>query len=159
MASKLLKSVRKWRHPKPAEYATKLSQVYGPPTGVGKRFVAWEDVRGYVEIVVRDEYIAHDFPVKHRDFVYSYAKFRNITPAVACKLMKVTGSIGFDLLRKIGVVRCASLGANASSLSFIQDVIDGKARATKREYARRMKEGINNHPRKFPVPKELRSKK
>lgn len=140
----------------PREYARKLTRVLGRPTGRGLHFVVWENVRGYTEVKVMDEYIKHSFPAPHYDFVYSVVKLRSadrVTPAKACALMKVSGSIGVDLLKQTAWARCGGLRKNDVTLSFVLDCIRGKAKATKAEYARRIKGDIVTHPRRFYLHK------
>lgn len=134
------------------EYAKKLIKALGKPSGSGKYFLIWEDVgKKNYNIEIKNEYIAHNFPSKHHDFVYTSYKFPKLTPEIACKLIKVSGSIIPDLLSKKVSARCGSLTANSVTLSFVQDVIDGKIRPTKANYAKRMKEKNITHPRKFPA--------
>ena len=122
----------------PQEYAEKLTRLLGRPTIIGEKVIGWENVPSpYIRIEVRDEYIFHDFPAKHHDFVYSYVKM-NIEVSVACRLLKVSGSILIDLLKKEVGARCGGLTANDVTLSFVHDVINNNIQASKKEYARRI---------------------
>ena len=134
-----------FKNEKPREYALYLEDFFGPPTIVGKKVVGWEDVpKPYTRIEVRDEYIKHTFPAQHYDFIYSYAKIP-LTPEIAGKLLKVTGSILVDLLKGEVGARCEGLTANDVTLSFVADVKAGNASATKKEYAHRIKNSIITH--------------
>lgn len=143
-----------FKHKQPREYIKKLTKVLGQPTGKGKTFVVWENPpKPYTLIKVVDEYVKHDFPALHHDFVYSYVKMSGITPEIACRVMKVSGSILIDLLNKEVAGRCANTCANASTLSFVDDVIKGKVQARKSVYAKYIKEGIMS--RKYKIEKLL----
>ena len=129
--------IPKFHYKKPEEYKNTLVQALGTPSGYTPKSVTWEFQKTYTRVVIRDEYIAHDFPVPHHDFVYSYAKIK-LTPAQACALLKVSGSIMPDLLKGEVGARCGGLTKNDVTLSFALDVAEGKAKATKTEYARRI---------------------
>lgn len=131
-------------HPEPRKYINKLENWLGSPSVEGKEIVEWEqsvtpELKGtpYLRITVRDEYIPHSFPAKHHDFVYSVAKIQ-VTSNQACELLKVSGSILIDLLKNEVGARCGGLTANDVTLSFVLDVVQGKAKATKDEYKRRI---------------------
>lgn len=148
----------RFKNKAPREYAKTLVKFLGRPTGITAHSLIWEKEalpkppkgvkKVYTEVRIVDEYIAHDFPTPHRDYVYTYAHIP-ITSEKACAVMKVSGSISVDLLRNIVFARCAGLGKNDVSLAFVKDVVDGKASATKAEYARRIKGNINTHPKIF----------
>lgn len=138
-----------FKHEAPREYARRLRRAFGPPTGKGAEFVIWENIRGYDWIMVRDEYITHSFPKRHHDFVYSAMKMPKIDAKLACRVIKVSGSIIVDLLKKQVQARCGGLKANDVTLNFVYDVIRGKTQASKRIYAKRINEGIIPNRRKF----------
>lgn len=144
----------------PRNYASKLEQWLGPPSITGRSVVGWEKSETqalsktpYLRIIVRDEYIPHDFPAKHHDFVYSYASVK-MTSDQACALVKVSGSILIDLLKNEVGARCGGLGANDATLSFVLDVVQGKSPATKEEYASRINNEIVSRS-KFNAYKQL----
>ena len=139
----------------PREYAEKLTEFLGPPTIVGKNIVGWENVpKPYIRVEVKDEYIVHNFPVKHHDFVYSYITI-NLSSKIAGKLLSVSGSILIDLLKNEVGARCGSLNANDVTLNFVEDVKKEQANATKREYARRIKGKIITREKKYHLSKQF----
>lgn len=128
----------------PKEYITKLEKWLGGPTLVGESIVGWEKSAlydPYILIEVKDEYVKHDFPAPHHDFVTSYAHI-SLTEKQACDLLKVSGSILIDLLKNVVGARCGGLTANDVTLSFVEDVAEGLTQPTKKEYAKRIKNKI-----------------
>ena len=120
----------RWKHRAPKKYAHTLIDTWGPPTGIGHRFMSWEisSRKPYIEVKVMDEYIKHDFPAPHHDFVYTTisikeASRKKITALHAGELSKVTGSIIVDLLKQEVTARCGGLTKNDVTLSFVLDVV------------------------------------
>lgn len=151
-----------FKHSEPRKYYYKLENWLGEPSIVGEDVVGWEksvteNLSGtpYLRIVLKDEYVAHNFPAKHHDYVYSYAKLK-MTAEKACSLVKVSGSILIDLLKNEVGARCGSLTANDVTLSFVEDVITGKTKATKQEYSRRIKNSIVTRA-KYNAHKRIKS--
>lgn len=147
-------------HKAPRNYAYKVEEWLGEPSIEGNDVVGWEKSANsiladspYDRIEIKDEYVPHNFPAEHHDFVYSYAKIR-LTPSQACSLLKVSGSILPDLLKKEVGARCGDLTANDVTLSFVQDVADGLTEPTKQEYSRRIKNSIVTR-RKFNAHKKV----
>ena len=122
------------------QYAKKLSKYMGDPSYTTPKSDVWVNIGPYLKIEVKDEHVPHSFPKHHFDFVYSTIKVPHISVDKACSLMKVSESIMIDVLKKEVTVRCGSLIKNDVTLSFVKDVLSGKCKATKKEYAYR----INN---------------
>ncbi len=140
-------TINKWKNEHPKYYAQQLINKFGGPTCISKHSATWDikDKKPYIEIKVVDEWISHKFPQPHHDDIYttiSLKNYKRISPEVACNLMKVSGSILIDLLKQEATVRCAGLMKNDVTLSFVIDVLMGKALATRKEYARRIKNNI-----------------
>jgi len=97
-------------------------------------------------IKLTDEYVPHDFPRPHHDFVYTTSRVR-LTPQQAARLPLVTGSIIVDGLKQEATVRCGDLTANAVTLSFVDDqakLARLLPKQLKAEYARRILNSIVN---------------
>lgn len=62
-----------WKNSGAKNYAKKLMNVWGPPTGMGKHFVVWEieERKPYIEIKVMDE---------KNDYVYTTILAKKIKP-------------------------------------------------------------------------------
>ena len=54
----------------------------------------------FVEHLIRDEAITHLCPKKHNDFFYSYVRV-DITPKNAKDIIMLSGSVGYDPLKKL----------------------------------------------------------
>lgn len=99
--------------------------------------VGWRNIAGFRRVEIRDEAIPHNFPVRHKDFVYSSRKI--FVPAhYYDDFARITGSIIIDGLRQEVTARCGALVKNAVTLGFVEDVARGKVKPTKAEYSRRI---------------------
>ena len=153
MEQKIVATIKLWKHKVPSEYALKLMKAWGIPTGLSWYSAKWETKtrKPYVEVKVIDEYVLHSFPKKHYDFIYTtisvkQASRSRITADHACALIKVSGSIIVDLLKQEITARCGGLGKNDVTLAFALDVIEGKTKATKQEYKRRILKDVVTRP-------------
>ena len=142
-----------WRRKDAATYAKVLVSHFGKPKIIGPDMLAWDDKAGFTKVWVIDESVAHDFPVPHKDFVYSTRTIK-VPPALVGKLAAVTGSIMVDGLKREVTARCGMLIKNAVTLGFVEDVVRGKIKTgLKAEYARRIK-GDSTPPWFANKPKE-----
>lgn len=133
--------IKQWNNEEPAMYALDLIERLGPPTGIGKDFISWNNEmlpKPYTEVKVIDEYVFHNFPGNHYDFVYTSAKIK-LTPDQACKLIKSSSSIIPDLLRNIVTARCGGLTKNDVTLAYAYDVGNGLKNPGREEYAKRIR--------------------
>lgn len=134
-----------WKHKDAKMYAMALMKVLGAPDEKTESMVIWKGNKakkaGFTEIVVKDESVTHDFPMKHKDYCYSTKKIV-VPPKFASIFAQVTGSIIIDGLKKEVTARCGMLVKNAVTLGFVNDVISGKVSSTpsvaKKEYAKRI---------------------
>ena len=118
-------TVKNWRNRDAAEYAEKLIKVFGEPDEITSVCLSWRNIEFFSETVVKDESVPHDFPKPHRDFVYSTIHIE-VPEELVGVLAEVTGSIIIDGLKHEVTGRCGSLWANAVTLGFVQDLVDGK---------------------------------
>jgi hypothetical protein len=148
-------SLLKWKNKDAKEYALQMIRAFGEPDLITAESLEWKDPqRHIIKHVIVDESVEHIFPKPHRDYVYSYT-YVDIYPiaekeASGWDLMNVlayvTGSIGYDGLKRTVYGRCGSLAANAVTLEFVQHVVDHEEKylkhkkQAKKEYARRIKE-------------------
>lgn len=117
-----------WKHKNVHMYATKIKAALGKPDEKTKSMVIWTTKAkkaGVKKIVVIDESVAHDFPMRHKDFCYSTLKMI-VPPKFASLLAGVTGSIIVDGLKKEVTARCGMLVKNAVTFGFVEDVIKEK---------------------------------
>lgn len=76
----------------------------------------------FVETIIRDEKVKHLCPAQHFDFLYSYIKI-NIPPNKLMEVYSLSGSVGYDPLRKLLYARCAHMGANYVTLKLATDIV------------------------------------
>lgn len=146
-------------HP-PREYADKLMKYFGKPDGYSPKKLYWytlPNVGGikYPEpaplmIKVVDEYIVHDFPAKHHDFVYTKSKLPDgvkIEWEHAANLAYVTGSIIIDTLKQTVKARCGGLRANQITLGFVYDYVRGEIYRNRRYKEGKITKEVNDSNR------------
>ena len=145
-------SLRNWEHEDAKGYAEKLIDEYGQPDEVTETMLKWNKLGSFGEdereTYIIDESIPHAFPKPHRDYVYTVMNIK-IPSDMLDTLGHVTGSIIYDGLKEEVTARCGSLYANAATMGFVRDMVDGKVPVedgpAKDEYADRIT--------KDPLPK------
>ena len=134
---------KNWRHEDARMYAEDLVKVFGEPDEMTETLLSWNSIEPpFSEVWIVDESIPHEFPAPHRDYVYSSMKIQ-----VPNELLEIlghaSGSIIYDSLKKEVTARCGSLYANAATLGFVRDLVDGKIKMNKdqakKEYSARIK--------------------
>ena len=139
-------SLKNWKHKDAKKYAEKLIEEYGQPDEVTQTMLKWNTLgsfgKGEMETFILDESIPHSFPGPHRDYVYTVMKIK-VPSDKLDTLGHVTGSIIYDGLKETITARCGSLYANAATMGFVRDLVEGKVPAkdavAKKEYAKRIK--------------------
>ena len=150
-------SLSKWKHDDAKGYAEKLIKEYGQPDEVTETMLKWNSLgsfgKGERETYIIDESIPHAFPKPHRDYVYTVMNIK-VPSDMLDTLGHVTGSIIYDGLKEEVTARCGSLYANAATLGFVRDMVEGKVTTdkdgAKKEYADRIT--------KDPLPKTYDNK-
>ena len=142
------------------KYLTELTKLLGEPTYTSDKEHGWYDVTlpdTYGEykmlttkvdkVYIVDESVKHSFPADHRDYVYTmYSvpewqqdKGKHIIDTELFKQFAgVTGSIIIDGLKGTVTARCGDLVANDITINFVLDVVRGKVKPKKDEYAKRI---------------------
>jgi hypothetical protein len=148
--------VNNWKNEMPQKYALKLLQEFGAPNYVTMSSLTWLNPHPNIQrISIVNEKIFHDSPVRHYDFVYSTANIAT-TPAQACMLQFISGSILVDQLKKEITARCSSLVKNQITLGFVYDYTTGRLHGSKEqlqaEYKRRIINNIPSRSNIFPLP-------
>jgi len=99
------------------------------------------------KVFIIDEAIPHSFPADHIDFCYTTYTVPEWKPkdgkhTIDVELFKqfagVTGSIIIDGLKGTVTARCGDLVANDITINFVLDVVRGKVKPDKEEYAKRI---------------------
>lgn len=134
--------LKHFRHKDAAEYGKSLIKEFGQPDQFTDSCLVWYNISQFTETYLQDESIPHEFPAPHRDFCYS-TKVIPVDTKFAKTLAHTTGSIIIDGLKNQVTARCGSITANAITLGFVQDLVDGKIsnnpEKAKKEYGRRIK--------------------
>lgn len=131
-----------FKHKDAAEYGRKMLKVFGEPDGVTPNCLYWDSGDGMKNIRLKDESVSHSFPKPHKDYVYSDQEIE-VPSHLYSLFAHVSGSIIIDGLKDLVSARCGGLMANAITLQFVKDVVNGKAPQSfdgaKDEYAKRIK--------------------
>ena len=135
--------LKKWRFEDARLYAEKMIKAFGQPDEVAETTLSWNSIEPpFDRVWIVDESIPHDFPAPHRDYVYSSMKMK-IPNDMLETLGHASGSIIYDGLKMEVTARCGSLYANAATLGFVKDLVDGVIKVNKeqakKEYAARIK--------------------
>jgi hypothetical protein len=127
-----------WNNTEPAKYAEHLQKFFGAPDELTPNRAVWYDVDGFKRIEVLDEFILHASPVPHYDYVYSYVDL-DVPHNLSNALADSSESILLDHLKGEVGARCASLSANAVTIQYVLDVVEGNVKPSKEEYEKRIK--------------------
>ena len=88
--------------------------------------IAGQKVRNvFTEHWCRDELIKHDCPAKHVDYFYSFVDV-NLKDDTWHECISISGSTGYDPLKKKLYARCASIEANIATLHTALQINSGK---------------------------------
>ena len=120
--------VDNWKHSGPKGYYVKCLELFGNPVFVAnvKNGSAYWKTKGlFDEHLLRDESVKHCVPRNHLDYFYSSVKFY-IPPNKVLDVLKISGSINYDGLKKHLTARCAGIGANYATLYLAMQVANGK---------------------------------
>lgn len=128
----------RWNNDEPAEYVMHLTSFFGMPDEITKKRAIWYDKDGFKRVEVLDEYILHASPVPHYDYVYSWIDLK-VPHELSDDLAMSSESILIDHLKGEVGGRCASLSANAVTLQYVMDVVEGNVKPSKSEYEKRIK--------------------
>tara|TARA_R110000851_G_scaffold236068_2_gene388676 strand:+ start:923 stop:1405 length:483 start_codon:yes stop_codon:yes gene_type:complete len=137
------------------KYLDELMDMLGEPTYKSDKEYGWYGVtlkdpykvKNLDKVYIVDESVPHSFPAKHRDYVYSTYSVPEWKPkdgkhTIDVELFKqfagVTGSIIIDGLKGTVTARCGDLVANDITINFVLDVVKGKVKPKKEEYAKRI---------------------
>jgi putative chitinase len=132
-----LTALSQWENDEPVKYVKHLTKFFGTPDELTYKRAVWYNKDGFKRVVVLDEFILHTSPSPHYDYVYSYVDMKvphNLTDDLA----RSSESILVDHLKGEVGGRCASLTANAVTIQYVIDVIEGNVEPSKEEYENRI---------------------
>jgi hypothetical protein len=131
-------ALSRWKNKEPVNYVKHLQKFFGPPEELTNKRAIWHDKDGFKRIEVLDEFILHASPVPHYDYVYSYIDIK-VPHNLSDDLADSSESILIDHLKGEVGARCASLSANAVTLQYVMDIVEGNIKPSKNEYEKRIK--------------------
>ena len=123
-----MSSVENWYYKRPKQYYIECVKMFGEPTAKSNKkhgFALWKTRGLFNEHILRDEDVLHCVPRPHHDYFYSSIKFF-IPKNKVNDVMKITGSINYDGLKKMMTARCGGIGANYATLYLGMMVASGK---------------------------------
>lgn len=112
----------------PQKAAKLMQEKYGDPSGMMPNKLIWTDKGPFIEIILINEEIQHDFPVPHKDFLQHVVEFKVPTDKIG-ELAAFDGSIIVDRTRGTLGARCDVEAHNLLALNLAYDVITGKKNA------------------------------
>ena len=107
-----------WKNNRPKKYYEKCVEMFGEPTALASEkygFAIWKTRGLFEEHILRDEDIKHCVPAPHHDYFYSSVKFF-VSPNKVWDVLKITGSLTYDGLKKTLTARCGGIGANIATI-------------------------------------------
>ena len=111
-------SVSNWHHSRPKKYFKRCVELFGEPTFVANvrhGYAVWKTKGLFTQHILIDENVKHCVPRPHFDYFYSSVKFF-IPKDKVCDVLKISGSINYDGLKKELTARCGGIGANYATL-------------------------------------------
>jgi len=127
-----------WQNKEPVKYVKHLSKFFGQPEELTNKRAIWYNKDGFKRIEILDEFILHTSPLPHYDYVYSYVDIK-VPHELSDDLAMSSESILIDHLKGEVGGRCASLSANAATIQYVIDVVEGNVKPSKAEYEKRIK--------------------
>ena len=118
----------RWHHQRPKKYFSRCIELFGQPTfsaNVRHGHALWKTKGLFTQHLLIDEDVKHCVPRPHHDFFYSSVKFF-IPKNKICDVLKITGSINYDGLKKELTARCGGIGANYATLYLGMLLASGK---------------------------------
>ena len=125
---KMKYSVSNWHHSRPKNYFPRCIELFGQPTFVANvrhGYALWKTKGLFTQHLLIDEDVKHCVPRPHHDYFYSSVKFY-IPPKKVCDVLKISGSINYDGLKKELTARCGGIGANYATIYLGMLVASGK---------------------------------
>jgi hypothetical protein len=107
-----------WKYSRPKKYYDECIKMFGQPTAISTKkygFAFWKTKGLFTEHILRDEDVKHCVPAPHHDYFYSSVKFF-VPPEKVWDVLKISGSISYDGLKKNLTARCGGIGANYATI-------------------------------------------
>ena len=111
-------SVSQWQHHRPQKYFSRCVELFGNPTFVANvkhGHALWKKKGLFTQHLLIDEDVKHCVPRPHHDYFYSSVKFY-VPKNKVCDVLKISGSLNYDGLKKELTARCGGIGANYATI-------------------------------------------
>jgi hypothetical protein len=127
------KKLSKWINKISVDYYSECVKMFGQPNAISNTtggMCIWYD-RGnlFTEHILRDEKIAHCVPRPHFDYFYSSILFY-VPPEKLLDVLKISGSINYDGLKKLLTARCGGINANYATLYLAMQLVNNELSIT-----------------------------
>jgi hypothetical protein len=113
------KGIDGFKHKLPKERFPDLVKEFGQPhmifSNKNSGIARWQNVKCYKSIMLLDESVQHNHPVKHCDFLYATVQV-HIPFDVLHLVLGLSESVKYDRLKNHLAVRCHFMGANVSTI-------------------------------------------
>ena len=117
-----------WINSRPKKYYDECVKLFGSPTALSTNkhgFAFWKTKGLFSEHLLRDEDVKHCVPRNHHDYFYSSVKFY-VPKNKLLDVLKISGSLNYDGLKKLLTARCGGIGANYATLYLAMLVASGE---------------------------------
>jgi hypothetical protein len=116
-----------WKCTKAKNYYKKCIKLFGNPTFVANvkdGYVLWKTRGLFTKHLLIDENIKHCVPRPHSDYFYSSVKFF-VPKNKIFDVLKISGSLNYDGLKKELTARCGHINANYSTIYLGMLIVNG----------------------------------
>lgn len=120
-----------WQNKSASDYIHILAVKYGQPSAVDPTpggIAIWKKDKlmntCLERVEIRDEAVPHCHPTNHLDFVYAYVNY-DVVPSKYLEVSSLSGSIGYDKLKKQLWARCGTIDAVVASLALATQIGEG----------------------------------
>lgn len=120
-------SVSNWFHSRPKNYFPSCIEMFGNPvfvSNVKHGYALWKTKGLFTQHILIDEDVKHCVPRPHHDYFYSSVKFFVPKDKIA-DVLKISGSLNYDGLKKELTARCGGIGANYATIYLAMLVANG----------------------------------
>ena len=132
----------KWTNREPAEYYPKCVDMFGLPIIAHNSpygAVIWKPKKEdmlfglpnvFDKHMLVDDVVKHNCPKPHNVFLFSFVRV-GLTPRLLDQVNRLSGTIGYDKLKKLMYTRGGSINANIATLKVATDIVLGKTNISK----------------------------
>lgn len=115
--------VRSWKKT-PKEVAGKMLERYGVPDEVTDHRLVWNRNGDWVETILTNEEIAHDFPMPHKDCLEQVVSY-DVPVEKYSEIAEYDGSVITERTQGTMAARCDKEPMNYLALNLAHDIVEG----------------------------------